>query len=108
PFTGSFAGFAAVNALANGVPVIGTRCAGLPEHLGDAGVFVEANDSQGLANTIVDLLTDNALRRNIAATGRARAETLLSWDTIAQKTLDSYKRAIRIKEGETTKGAADR
>ena len=52
PFTGSFAGFPAVNAMANGLPVIGTRCAGLPEHLGEAGTWVEKNDPEGLANAI--------------------------------------------------------
>ncbi len=98
PYTGSFAGYPAVNAMANGVPVIGTRCAGLPDHLGDAGIWVETNDSEGLAKAIVDLLNDKVLRRNIVAKGRARAETLLSWDTIAQKTLASYERAVQFKE----------
>ena len=98
PYTGSFAGLPAVNAMANGVPVIGTRLAGLPEHLGDAGIWVEANDAEGLAKTIVDLLNDEVRRRDVAAKGRARAEKLLGWDTIAQKTLDSYEKAIRFKE----------
>ncbi|MHB8533904.1 MAG: glycosyltransferase family 4 protein [Sulfuricaulis sp.] len=106
PFTGSFAGFPAVNAMANGLPVIGTRCAGLPEHLGEAGIWVEINDSEGLANAIGDLLSNEALRQNIAAKGRKRAETLLSWDTIARKTLDSYERAIRNKEQRNAGGVA--
>lgn len=104
PFTGSFAGFPAVNAMANGVPVIGTRCAGLPEHLGEASIWVEINDPEGLANNIVKLLSDEALRQDIAAKGRYRAETLFSWDTIARKTLDSYERAIRNKEQRTANG----
>ncbi len=106
PFTGSFAGFPAVNAMANDLPVIGTRCAGLPEHLGDAGVWVETNDPVGLANAIIDLLGNETLRKNIAAKGRKRAETLLSWDTIARKTLDSYERAIRNKEQHNASGIA--
>ncbi len=74
PYTRSFAGLPAVNAMANGVPVIGTRLAGLPEHLGDAGIWVEANDAEGLAKAIVDLLNDEVRRRDVAAKGRARAE----------------------------------
>lgn len=94
PYTGSFAGFPAVNAMANGVPVIGTRCAGLPDHLGDAGIWIEENDPEGLAKAIVDLLNDEERRRDIAAKGRARAEKLLNWDVIARKTLDSYEKAV--------------
>jgi glycosyltransferase involved in cell wall biosynthesis len=97
PYTGSFGGFPAVNAMANGVPVIGTRRAGLPDHLGDVGTWVEANDPEGLAKAIVDLLSDEVRMRDIAAKGRARAEKLLSWDTIAQKILDSYEKAIQFK-----------
>ncbi len=98
PYTGSFAGFPAVNAMANGVAVIGTRKAGLTDHLGDTGVWVEASDSEKLANTIVDLLNDNVRRQDIAAKGRVRAEKLFKWDVIAQRTLDSYEKAVHSKE----------
>ncbi|MHB8624356.1 MAG: glycosyltransferase family 4 protein [Sulfuricaulis sp.] len=98
PYTGSFAGFPAVNAMANGVTVIGTRKAGLPDHLGDNGVWIEANDSAMLANTIVDLLNDKARRQDIADKGRARAEKLFNWDAIAKRTIDSYERAVHSKK----------
>jgi glycosyltransferase involved in cell wall biosynthesis len=97
PYTGSFAGFPAVTAMANGVPVIGTRLAGLPDHLGDAGTWVEANDAEGVAKAIIDLLADEARRRDIAAKGRERAEKLMNWDVIAQKTLSAYEKAIQFK-----------
>ncbi|MGA2549273.1 MAG: glycosyltransferase family 4 protein [Burkholderiaceae bacterium] len=94
PFTGSFAGFAAANAMANGVPVIGTRHAGLPEHLGDTGTWIEPNDPEGLAREILRLLGDAPLRNDIAKRARARAQEHLSWDAIARKTLESYRRAL--------------
>jgi glycosyltransferase involved in cell wall biosynthesis len=94
PYTGSFAGFPAVTAMANGVPVIGTRLAGLLEHLGDAGTWVEPNDVEGLANTMLRLLNDKALQADLAAKGRRRAEMQFSWDTIAGKTLESYEKAL--------------
>lgn len=97
PYTGSFAGFPAVTALANGVPVIGTRRAGLPEHLGDVGTWVTEKDAKGLATTILGLLENRAMREDIATRGRARAEQFLSWDVIAKKTHDSYKSATRTK-----------
>ena len=45
-----------------------------------------------------DLLSNEVLRQDIAAKGRKRAETLLSWDAIARKTLDSYEKAILNKK----------
>ena len=98
PYTGSFAGFPAVNAMANGTAVIGTRKAGLPDLLGDTGVWVEANDAEKLADSIVDLLNDNVRRQDIAAKARARAAKLFNWDVIAQRTLDSYEKAIHSKK----------
>lgn len=94
PYTGSFAGLPASLAMANGVPVIATRRAGLPEHLGDAAVWIEENDSDGLATAILKLLDDTSERERLAQAGRIRAERLLSWDVIADKTLASYRAAL--------------
>ena len=98
PFTGSFAGYPATLAMNYGVPVIGTREAGLPEHLGDAGVWIERDDPSGLAATILRLLNDEPERRRIAELGRARAESELGWDAIAQKTMRVYEKAIEEKK----------
>ena len=98
PYTGSFAGFPAVNAMANGVPVIATRHAGLPDHLGDAAVWVEDDDAAGLAEAIIALLADLPRRESLAAAGRARAERMYDWDVIARRTLDSYEMASRAKQ----------
>jgi glycosyltransferase involved in cell wall biosynthesis len=98
PFTGSFAGYPAALAMNCGAPVIGTREAGLPEHLGDAGVWVERDDPIGLASAILRLLNSDEERRRIAGLGRARAESELSWDAIAQKTIRVYEKAIEEKQ----------
>jgi glycosyltransferase involved in cell wall biosynthesis len=97
PYTGSFVGYPATLAMANGVPVIGTREAGLPEHLGDAGIWVERNDPLGLAAAILRLLNDEGERRRIAERGGARAERDLGWDVIAQKTISVYEKAMENK-----------
>lgn len=97
PFTGSFAGYPAVQAMANGVPVIATKNAGLPEHLGDVGTWIEENDPEGLASAIIKLLTDNELRKDISSRGLTRVKQYLTWDKIALKTLESYKRANETK-----------
>lgn len=94
PFTGSFAGSAAGLALANGVPVIGTRRAGLPEHLGPLGVWIEENDAEDLASQILRLLQDPAERERLARAGRERAEQVLSMELIGDRTLECYRKAL--------------
>ena len=106
PFTGSFAGLPAGLALANGVPVIGTKRAGLPEHLGPLGQWIEENDAAGLAAQIVRLLGDPAERARLARAGRERAERVLSWDVVAEKTLRSYEAALRNKRESAGRPAA--
>jgi glycosyltransferase involved in cell wall biosynthesis len=96
PYTGSFAGYAAGLAMAHGAAVIGTGRAGLPDHIGDAGRLVAENQPGELAEAIVELLTGEAARRDLAARGRARAEAELAWDQIAARTLDSYRQAIEL------------
>ncbi len=98
PFTGSFAGYPASLALATGVPVIGTRRAGLPEHVGDVGSWVAENDPIGLAAAIQRLLEDEPERRRLGDLGRARAERELSWDVIADRTCATYEKALRRKQ----------
>jgi glycosyltransferase involved in cell wall biosynthesis len=94
PYTGSFAGFPAATAMANGLPVIATRRAGLPDHLGDGAIWIPENDAAALAAGIERLLDDEALRAELAAAGRERAARVLTWDAIAEKTLASYRAAL--------------
>ncbi len=84
-------------AMAHGAAVIGTRRAGLPDHVGDAGRVVAENDAGALAEAVIELVGDDALRRDLAARGRARAEAILGWDQIAGRTLDSYRHAIELR-----------
>ena len=102
PYTGSFAGFPAATAMANGVPVIATRGAGLPDHLGDGAIFIPDNDVAALAAAIERLLDDESLRTSLAAAGRERAARVLSWDVIAEKTLSSYRAALERKAARST------
>ncbi len=103
PYTGSFAGLPAVNAMTYETAVIATRRAGLPDHLGDAAVWIPENDPQSLAEAVLRLLSDDSARRELAARGRARAESLFGWDTIAVKTMASYRAALVHKTAGTSR-----
>ena len=79
-------GMVVTEALARGVPVLGTRVAGVPEALGTApdgtlpGALVPPGDPPALAAALRRWLTDPALRRGWRAAAEARRSGLLGWD----------------------------
>jgi glycosyltransferase involved in cell wall biosynthesis len=95
PYTGSFAGLPASLAAACRLPVVGTRRAGLPDHLGENGVWIEENNPEQIAESVIGLLSDDRTRRELGARLLARAQRYLSWDVIADRTLEIYDESAR-------------
>jgi glycosyltransferase involved in cell wall biosynthesis len=93
PFTRSFAGLAAGIAAANRLPIVGTRFAGIPDHIGDLGIWVGGSDPAELADRIEQVLNDEAMRQDYGTRLRAHAEKYLSWDAVARNTLSVYQTA---------------
>ncbi len=70
-------GIAYIEAMAAGLPVIGSRISAVPEIVTEnAGFLVEPNDPHALADRIEQLLDDPQLRRRLGDNGRARARRL--------------------------------
>jgi len=65
-------GLAALEALSCGVPVIASRVGGLPEVIADgvSGFLHEPEDLDGMAESAVRLLTDDAMRQSMAQAAR--------------------------------------
>jgi glycosyltransferase involved in cell wall biosynthesis len=84
----------AVEAMACGVPVVGTTGGAVPEVLGrdgDTGLLVPPGDPDTLAGTILRALRDPRLRAHVAAAGRKRALTRFTWRQTALGTVDHYR-----------------
>jgi glycosyltransferase involved in cell wall biosynthesis len=65
-------GLSAIEALACGVPVIGSRVGGLPDFVDDRnGRLVPAKDVAALSAALRELVSDAGLRRRLAANARA-------------------------------------
>ena len=64
-----------LEAIARGVPIVGTAVGGVPELLTDNenGLLVPARDPTAMAEAIERLLKDEELRRRLASAGRIRA-----------------------------------
>jgi len=83
-------GLPPLEAMACGAAVVATRVASLPDLLGDAAVFVEVGDTEGLAAEIRELAHDGDRRADLAAAGPARAAQF-SWARTARETADVYR-----------------
>lgn len=97
PYTGSFAGLPAAMAAANQLPVVGTKKAGLPDHLADSAVWVDERNPVQLAERIMELLESDERRRELGDKLLRRAQDYLSWEVIADRTLNVYEESARSK-----------
>jgi glycosyltransferase involved in cell wall biosynthesis len=87
-------GTSLLDAMAAGKPVVATMTGGIPEVVVDeeTGFLVPPRDHAAMAEAIVALLKDEALRRRTGEAGRARACTLFSAERMVQETLRVYQR----------------
>jgi alpha-1,3-rhamnosyl/mannosyltransferase len=84
-------GLPVAEALACGLPVVGSAAASIPEVLGDAGLLVDPDDADGWARALDGLSRDAALRARLAEAGRKRAAGF-TWARTAGITAAVYRR----------------
>jgi glycosyltransferase involved in cell wall biosynthesis len=85
-------GIPVVEAMASGAPVVASRSGGVVETVKDreTGFIVEKNDAQQMAQALLRLLEDDALRESMGKAGRERALTYFTWDKVAEDMLKRY------------------
>ncbi|NIP58378.1 MAG: glycosyltransferase [Gemmatimonadetes bacterium] len=79
-----------VEAMACGVPVVGTDSGEIPRVIGDAGVVVAGAGARALAGALRSLRDDPGRRRALGEAGRRRALERFTNDRIARKTAAFY------------------
>ncbi|UWZ49971.1 glycosyltransferase [Dactylosporangium matsuzakiense] len=88
PTRGETYGMVAAEALARGIPVLGTTAKGLPEAIGSAappGWLVSPGDPAALAAALRRWLNDPDLRTRLRAAALTRRATLTGWDVTARR-----------------------
>ena len=58
---------------------------------------MDENNPEQLAERIIELLTNDALRQQVGAKLLKRAQESLSWDVIAEQTLEIYQQSTARK-----------
>lgn len=79
-----------IEAMACGVPVIGSDSGEIPHVVGDGGVVVPERDRHRWRAAIDDLLADPGGREELALAGRTRAATHFAWPVVARRHLEFF------------------
>lgn len=86
-------GLPLVEAMAHGTPVLTANNSSMPEVAGDAGLLVDAQGVDSIANALNRLITDKALRKKLATNAKANAARF-NWDKSAEQLITVFEKAI--------------
>ena len=85
-------GFAALAAMAAGIPVVGSDAGGLPEVVrhAECGYLLPVGDLEGLVERCCEILRDKERRREMGEAGRHRAQSLFGAERVVGEFEDLY------------------
>ena len=86
-------GVVLLEAMACGLPVIGSNIGGIPDIIqdGETGLLVPEKDVNELSKSIVSLIEDEDLRERIAFNGYNMVREKFSWEKVAEGYITIYK-----------------
>ena len=88
-------GLPVLEAMANGLPVVASRTASLPEVGGEVALYVDPHDPCDIAEKVRRAVEDSELRRKMIQQGRERAREF-SWRRVAEATLQVYEEVLSM------------
>lgn len=83
-----------LEAMAAGVPVVGSDSGEIPNIVGDAGFVVPEGDPAALARALEEVLGEGGKALELADRARRRVERHYSWDVVARQTLEVYREVL--------------
>ncbi|MEN6290582.1 MAG: glycosyltransferase family 4 protein, partial [Methanobacterium sp.] len=85
-------GVVLLEAMACGIPVIGSDIGGIPDIIQDGvtGLLAPEKDVNGLSRSITTLIEDEDLRERIAFRGYDKVREKFSWEKVAENYLSIY------------------
>jgi glycosyltransferase involved in cell wall biosynthesis len=96
-------GNAFAEALASGLPIVGTDVGGIPEFIEDGvnGLLVPPGDPERLARALQTLATDPQRRLDMGSRNRDKALTQLRWDDVAACYIEVYRQLVEKKDDDS-------
>ena len=89
-------GLSALEAMAAGVPVVGSDAGGLPEVVrhAESGYLLPVGDVEGMAARTIEILRDDERRREMGEAARHRVASLFDADRVVEQYEAVYERVI--------------
>ncbi|NPA47830.1 MAG: glycosyltransferase family 4 protein [Thermococci archaeon] len=91
-------GIVLLEAMASGVPVIGTRVGGIPEIIDGCGLLVPPNDSSALADAINSIINNQHLAAKLGRLGKSKVDRVYSWKKVVERIVSIY---VDVLDGRT-------
>lgn len=83
-----------LEAMLSGMAIITTNDTGCAEVVGDAAILIESKNSEAIKQSLIKLMGNKELIRELSIAARKRAEEIFGWENIAQKYLELYFKII--------------
>jgi glycosyltransferase involved in cell wall biosynthesis len=87
-------GLPLLEAMASGVPVAASRTSSIPEVCRDAAAYFDPENPESMAEKVISLLEDQALRSRLVIRGKERARSF-SWEKAGRDTLAFYESVMQ-------------
>ena len=87
-----------LEAMAMGLPIIGTPIGGIPDFLEDrkTGLFCEVNNPQDIAKKVKEILDNELLRKTLAENGLDLVRERYNWDKISEEMRKVFVKNLQI------------
>jgi len=86
-------GLPPLEVMVHGVPVVASNRSSIPEVVGDAGILVDPENIDEIADAVLSLLHNHALRHQLSEKAWQRARQF-SWRNTAEKTIAIFEAAL--------------
>lgn len=92
-------GIAFCEAMAHGLPCIGTSICAMPEIIeaNTTGLLVPPRDAEALAKAMLSLLTDERAREQMGIAARKRYEALFTWDRVIGRIVSTLRSEVGVR-----------
>jgi Glycosyltransferase len=86
-------GISILNSMAAGVPVVAYKNTAIPEIVDDTGILVETKNLEKLKESIINVIEDENLRKELSLRSKERASSY-TWEKSVEKLLEIYSQYV--------------